>query len=223
MSRRPCSRPGGPIIAAISAPRSNEGASLGPLGANVANKAANIYATYLETDAERKREIFLQSARARARRCRPPRPISPTPIISTPRRSAAIRQEISVAKALAQGLGGKVKASLDKAIELAPGHAEAHIALGAYNAEVVAKVGGLLASLTYGASKEAAVKHFDMALQAAARFRHRAHRKGQRPRHAVRQSQSWRRREGSTRRPPVQKPADAMQKLDAEHAKEEAA
>ena len=39
-----------------------EGTALGPIGANAANKAANIYATYLETDGERKREILLHSA-----------------------------------------------------------------------------------------------------------------------------------------------------------------
>ena len=35
-----------------------EGTALGPIGANAANKAANIYATYLETDGRRKREIL---------------------------------------------------------------------------------------------------------------------------------------------------------------------
>ena len=72
-------------------------------------------------------------------------------------------QEISVVKALAQGIGDKVKASLDKAIRLEPNHAEAHIALGAYHAEIVSKVGGMLAKLTYGASKEEAVRHFALA------------------------------------------------------------
>ena len=39
-----------------------QGEALGLLGYNVANKAANIYATYLETDDRRQLEIFLQSA-----------------------------------------------------------------------------------------------------------------------------------------------------------------
>src|SRR5208337_3556235 len=68
-------------------------------------------------------------------------------------------QEIS----LAQGIGGRVKASLDKALKLEPNHADAHIALGTYHAEIVSKVGGMLASLTYGASKEEAMKHFALA------------------------------------------------------------
>ena len=39
-------------------------------------------------------------------------------------------QSISIAKALAQGLGGKVKHALETTIRLAPKHADAHIALG---------------------------------------------------------------------------------------------
>ncbi|MFX8297259.1 hypothetical protein ABTL30_19790, partial [Acinetobacter baumannii] len=53
-------------------------------------------------------------------------------------------QGISVAKALAQGLGSKVKTALETTIKLAPKHADAHIALGAFHAEVIDKVGKLL-------------------------------------------------------------------------------
>src|SRR5208337_1792455 len=98
-------------------------------------------------------------------------------------------QEIS----LAQGIGGRVKASLDKALKLEPNHADAHIALGTYHAEIVSKVGGMLASLTYGASKEEAMKHFALP-QAPAGFGDRPHRGGERPRHAVRQGQARRSR-----------------------------
>ena len=44
------------------------------------------------------------------------------------------------------------KKANDKALKLEPNHADAHIALGTYHAEIVSKVGGMLASLTYGAS-----------------------------------------------------------------------
>jgi hypothetical protein len=43
--------------------------------------------------------------------------------------------------------------------------ADANIALGAYNAAVVNKMGGLAARLTYGATKEAAVEHFQAAMK----------------------------------------------------------
>ena len=66
-------------------------------------------------------------------------------------------QGISIAKALAQGLGAKVKDALETTIELAPKHADAHIALGAFHAEVIDKVGSLLGR-TQGASKEAGLR-----------------------------------------------------------------
>jgi hypothetical protein len=74
-------------------------------------------------------------------------------------------QRISVAKALAQGLGGKVKAALETTLKLAPKHGEAHIALGAWHAEVVDKVGALVGGLTYGAKKDAGEAHFRKALE----------------------------------------------------------
>lgn len=140
------------------------GLSLGRFGYNVANKAANIYATYLEESKERKLELFLEAVHRG----------------ETLQRSAAglanawyfhaqavgrYGQGISVAKALAEGLGTKVKESLEKAIELNPSHSDAHIALGAYHANVVNKMGGLAARLTFGATKEAAVEHFEAALK----------------------------------------------------------
>ena len=74
-------------------------------------------------------------------------------------------QGISVAKALAQGIGGKVKAALETAIKLAPKHADAHIALGSYHAEVIDKVGAMIGGLTYGAKKDTAIKMYQTALK----------------------------------------------------------
>ncbi len=47
-----------------------------------------------------------------------------------------------MAKALAQGFGGKIKEALLTALKLEPKHADAHTAYGAYQAEVIDKVGG---------------------------------------------------------------------------------
>jgi hypothetical protein len=58
-----------------------------------------------------------------------------------------------------------------------PKHAEAHIPpLGAYHAEVVDKMGAMVGKLTYGASKEIALKHFDAALKLTAGIGDRLHR-----------------------------------------------
>jgi hypothetical protein len=196
-----------------------EGTTLGPIGANAANKAANIYATYLETDNDRKREILLRSAE-RAEALQAAAPDFPNAFYFHAQALGRYAQEISIVKALAQGIGGKVKASLDKTIKLEPKHAEAHIALGAYHAEIVSKVGGMLAGLTYGASKEEAVRHFALARKllpdsAIAR---------------IEEANGLVMLFGKAKLAEAQKlykeaahcaPADAMQKLDAEHAREE--
>jgi cytochrome c-type biogenesis protein CcmH/NrfG len=69
-----------------------------------------------------------------------------------------------VAKALAQGLGAKVKGSLETAIRLQPKHADAHIALGSFHAEVIDKVGSLLGR-TQGASKDTGLAMYKTALK----------------------------------------------------------
>ena len=132
-------------------------------------------------------------------------------------------QEISIAEALAQGIGRRVKASLDKAVKLEPNHAEAHIALGAYHAEIVNKVGAMLASLTYGASKDEAVK-----------FKHIALARKLPPDSAIariEQANGLVMLFGKAKLAKAEKlyaeaakcaPGDAMQKLDAGHAREEA-
>ena len=63
-------------------------------------------------------------------------------------------QGISVVKALAQGFGGKIKEALQTALKLDAKHADAHTAYGAYQAEVIDKVGGIVAGMTYGGRDE---------------------------------------------------------------------
>ena len=80
-------------------------------------------------------------------------------------RSAATARASPSAKALAQGFGGKIKDALLTALKLDPKHAEAHTAYGAYQAEVIDKVGGLVGGMTYGAKKDSAVEHFEKAVK----------------------------------------------------------
>src|SRR5271157_1424696 len=81
-----------------------EGTALGAIGANAANKAANIYATYLETMSERKREIFLKSAE-RAETLQAAAPDFANAFYFQAPALGRYSQEISVVKALAQGIG----------------------------------------------------------------------------------------------------------------------
>ncbi len=73
-------------------------------------------------------------------------------------------QGISITKALSQGLGGKVKSALETAIKLAPAHADAHIALGAFHAEIIDKVGKLLGK-TQGADASTGLKLYKKAIE----------------------------------------------------------
>lgn len=126
------------------------GEALGPVGISVAVKAAGIHAVYLlEDEAEKLQRFEALNAMAETA-CK----AMPDEINAHYRRAFALgrySQGISVAKALSQGYAGKVRESLDRTLKLAPKHAEAHTALGLYHCEVVSKVGGMLAGLTYGA------------------------------------------------------------------------
>jgi hypothetical protein len=140
------------------------GLSLGRLGYNVANKAANIYATYLEEDKERRLALYLDSVH-RAETLQQSAPGLANAWYFHAQALGRYSQGISVAKALAEGHGGRIKDSLEKALEIEPNHAEANIALGAYHANVVSKMGQLAGRLTFGATKEAAVEHYEAALK----------------------------------------------------------
>ena len=140
------------------------GGKLGPIGANAAAKAINIYATYLAEDAAEKIRLF-QDAAERAEGLQKLAPDNANAFYLHAQALGRYSQGVSVAKALAAGLGGKIRHSLETALQIEPRHADAHIALGAYHAEIVDKIGGMIASLTYGASKEAAMKHFEQAMK----------------------------------------------------------
>ena len=74
-------------------------------------------------------------------------------------------QGLSITKALKEGIAGKVRASLQTALELAPKHAEAHTAMALYHAEIISKIGSMIGGLTYGAKAADAEKHIKEALK----------------------------------------------------------
>ena len=139
------------------------GLKLGGDGITLANKAQSIYANYLEKSEKTKLGMF-QEVMARAEAQAAAEPKNPNAHYWMAYAIGRYGQGISVAKALAQGLGTKLKAALETTIELAPKHADAHIALGAFHAEVIDKVGSLLGK-TQGASKAAGLAMFKQALK----------------------------------------------------------
>ena len=145
-------------------PFTEAGLAVGGAGITVANKAQAIYATYLEPKEKNRLDLFLQVAE-RAEAQAQAEPGNANAWYWHAYALGRYSQGISVAKALAQGLGGKIKTALEKAIALAPAHADAHIALGAFHAEVIDKVGALIGGMTYGAKKDTGLKLFQQALQ----------------------------------------------------------
>ena len=133
-------------------------------GYAVANKAACIYATYLEKSEKKKIATFEEVA-ARCVEQQQAQPKNANAYYWHAYALGRYAQGISVVKALAEGVGGKVRASLDATLKLAPKHADAHIALGAYHAEIIDKVGAMVGGLTYGAKKDEGMKHFKTALE----------------------------------------------------------
>lgn len=140
------------------------GLALGGAGLTVANKATCVYANYLEKKEKSRLDLFMEVAQRSEQQA----------ALDAKNANAwywqayalsRYSQGISVARALAQGLGGKVKDALERAIALQPKHVDAHIALAAFHAEVIDKVGSLIGSMTYGARKDTGLKLFQDALR----------------------------------------------------------
>ena len=139
------------------------GLKAGGAGITVANKAQTIYATYLEKSEKTKLALFMEAVeRAEAQIAEEPKNANAHYFMALA--LGRYSQGISVAKALTQGLGGKVKNALETAIKLSPKHADAHIALGSFHAEVIDKVGSLLGR-TQGASKDTGLSLYKAALK----------------------------------------------------------
>jgi len=142
----------------------NMGLSIGGDGLTVANKSSCIYATYLEKNEAARLNLYMDVVR----RAEAQAQASPQNFNAHYWQAYALSrysQGISVAKALAQGLGTKVKGSLENVIKLQPQHADAHIALGAFHAEVIDKVGSLIGGMTYGAKKDTGLALLQQALK----------------------------------------------------------
>ena len=141
-----------------------QGLAAGRAGITVANKAQAIYANYLEENDKAKLAHFEEvAARAEEQQGREAR--NANAFYWQAYALGRYAQGISIVKALSQGIGAKVKAALDTTVKLAPKHADAHIALGSYHAEIIDKVGAMIGGLTYGAKKDVGLKHFDTALK----------------------------------------------------------
>jgi hypothetical protein len=72
-------------------------------------------------------------------------------------------ETISLVKAAAENVAGKFVKSLQDTLALYPDHVLAHLGYGSYHASVVSAVGSMVARLTWGASRDKAIEHFERA------------------------------------------------------------
>jgi tetratricopeptide (TPR) repeat protein len=133
-------------------------------GRTVAIKATSIYATHLEPSDAAKVKHY-QDAMAMATALMKAEPKNPNAHYLYAYAAGRYSQSISIVKALKEGYGGKIKVALEAALKLDAKHADAHTAMGAYHAEILDKVGALVGKLTYGASKDASVEHYEKAIK----------------------------------------------------------
>ncbi|WP_431274105.1 hypothetical protein ACQ858_18810 [Variovorax ureilyticus] len=133
-------------------------------GLALANQATAIYANYLEPRESVRLALFKQVTERAAAQASS-EPDNCRALYWQAYALGRYSQGISVARALAQGLGSKVKGALERVIELQPRHADAHVALAAFHAEVIDKVGSLVGRMTYGVHAETAVELFERGLQ----------------------------------------------------------
>ena len=141
-----------------------KGSSAAPAGYLAAAKAAAAQASYLEHDKRRAEAIVKEAAELCEKACKAlPAHANAHYLLACCLGRYA--QKTSVTRALRDGLGSRVRDALDRALALEPRHAEAHIALGTYHAEVIGKIGSLIGGVTYGASTSQALAHYRKALE----------------------------------------------------------
>jgi tetratricopeptide (TPR) repeat protein len=197
------------------------GRAAGGAGLHAAVKAQCVHAHYLEHDARARLALFEEAAGwAEERRAQAPKDANANYLYAYA--LGRYGQGLSVVKALAQGYGGKIRDALAKTLALDAKHAEAAVAFGAYESEVINKAGALVAGLTYGAKKESALAHFEQALQLfpESPIVHIEYANGL----ILLFGKS--RLDDATKlyeEAAAAKPQDAMERLDVEHAKEELA
>ena len=190
---------------------------LGPVGASVACKALGIHSTYLVDDEGEQLKRFEQAGK-----------LAEAAMVALPNEANShyryafamgrYSQGISIVKAIKLGLASKVRKALEKTLELSPKHAEAQTGLALYHAEIINKIGAMIGGMTYGAKASEAEKLMTSALKLApdSPIAHLEHgnmlmllygdKKEDAAADAIEKASKL-------------KPKDAMEKLDAEHAK----
>lgn len=142
------------------------GRDFGGLGLVPAAFAATIYAHYLEPDEQEKVRIFetaVELGELATAAC----PDNANAFYMYAVAQGRYSQFVSMIEALAKGIAPKIREAVQRCLELEPRHAEGHVTLAGWHAEIVDKVGGMLAGLSFGARKDEAEELYNKALELA--------------------------------------------------------
>ena len=157
-------------LAAYAEGRFVEAAELGESlatsdGYALAAKSLAIHGFHIAADDERP-EFFARAVRAadEAIRLDPGNPEAHFESAHAVGREAQI---VGVMEALSRGYARRIREATEEAIRLDPEMGEAHLTLASWHAEIVNRMGRVIAGMTYRASRRDALEHYERALELA--------------------------------------------------------
>ena len=198
----PCSKPGGTITPATSSRRSRRDSRRAARASMRRSKAQVVYANYLEKARQGEARAVRGSRRLGRRAPRAPRPRTPTRTTCTRSRSAATARASRSPRRSRRASAARSRRRCRPRSSSSRSTPTRSTAYGAYQAEVIDKVGGIVAGMTYGAKKDSALEYFQKALKLfpESPIAHIEYANGLM--HAVRQGARSTRRRSSTKRRP---------------------
>lgn len=134
-------------------------------GLMLAARAHRVYGGYLATGEEK--QTHFRQAMQQAEEAVALAPNDPSAHVESSSAIGRYAQTIGIGKALAGGYGGRMRDALDRALELDPNNAVAHLALGSWHANVIDRTGALVGRMTFGATRKKAMEHLERALELA--------------------------------------------------------
>jgi len=136
-------------------------------GLSLQLKALSTYAHYLEQNADKKIEQFQSVTGLAAKGLSESYPNRVNLHYQIAYCLGRYGQFISIPKALAEGIAGRVEDALSQCLDLEPGHADAHTAMATYQAEIIGKLGKIAGKLTYGVNSDKAVNFYEQGIALA--------------------------------------------------------
>jgi len=141
------------------------GASLGTgEGYIIAARAIAYYARY-EAPKDKQEELYAQGVEY-AEKAMALAPDDPRAYLEFAHTSGRYARQIGVVAALNEGMAGKIRDAIEKALELDPDNPLALASFGSWHAEIVNAAGRIMANLLYGAKRSEALSAYEKAIAA---------------------------------------------------------